>query len=188
MSLLEFELKVLVKFFKAQKIKYIILGGIAVSIYGEPRMTADIDANVIIDKERINEFLEKAKKFNFHPLFPNAVKIAKKTGVIPLYFKKKSLTSKVDIIVAENVLEYAAIKRGRMRKIGSIGIRLVSPEDLIIHKITSTRPRDLGDIKGILVRQKGRLDTRYIRRWLKKIDKTDKNFQLCKLFNSLSRA
>ena len=158
MSALEVQLKALVKFLSSQKIRYIILGGIAVLIYGEPRLTADIDVNIIFDKAKLNEFLVKAKKFGFCPLFPNTGKIVEKTGVIPMKFTKGKITGKVDIIIAENALEYAAIKRGRIKKIGSIKARLVSPEDLIIHKITSSRPRDLEDLKGILVRQKGRLD------------------------------
>lgn len=185
MNTLELQLKTLVRFLSAQKIKYVILGGIAVSIYGEPRLTADIDVNIIFDKDKLDEFLVEAKKFNFYPLFPNTRKITEKTGVIPMKFVKGKITGKADIIIAENVLEYTAIKRGRIKKIGSIRARLVSPEDLIIHKITSSRPRDLEDLKGILVRQKGKLDIRYIRFWLKKIDRTDKRLQLCRLFNNL---
>jgi len=38
MSLLERQLQILIKCLTAQKIKYVILGGVAVSIYGEPRL------------------------------------------------------------------------------------------------------------------------------------------------------
>lgn len=100
-------------------------------------------------------------------------------------FIKGKITGDFDVIIAENVLEYTAIERGRIKKIGSIKVRLVSPEDLIIHKIASFRPRDIEDINGILIRQKGRLDINYIRRWLKKIDKVNKKSQTLKLFKSL---
>lgn len=43
MSTFEIQLKALIKCLSEQKIKYIILGGLAVSIYGEPRLTSDID-------------------------------------------------------------------------------------------------------------------------------------------------
>lgn len=185
MSSMELQLKTLVKFLSTQKIKYIILGGIAVAIYGEPRLTADIDINIIFDKRKINEFLNKAKRFNFYPAFSKIKKIVRKTGVIPMKFKKGKVTGKVDIIVAENILEYTAIKRGRIKRIDSIRARFVSPEDLIIHKITSSRPRDMEDLRGILFRQRGKLDFKYIRYWLRKIDKVDKKTQLCKLFNDL---
>lgn len=187
MSFLESQLRALAGFLKAKKIRYAILGGVAVSVYGEPRLTADIDINIIFDKKRIPEFLKSARGFHFYPVFRKAAKIAQKTGVLPLAFKGKGAFGKIDVIIAENPLEYAAIKRSRIKKLNSMNLRIVSPEDLIIHKITSTRPRDIEDLNSILMRQKGKLDIGYIRAWLKKIDRINKSPQLCGLFNSLLR-
>lgn len=185
MSSLEVQLRGLIKCLSEQKIKYIILGGIAVSIYGEPRLTADIDVNIIFDKRKISEFFKGAKKHGFYPAFPDTENIAKETGVIPVNFIKGKTIGKFDIIIAENMLEYTAIERGRIKKIGPIRVRLISPEDLIIHKIASSRPRDIEDVNGILIRQKGRLDINYIQRWLKKIDKANKKSRTYKKFNRL---
>ncbi|MFH1664938.1 MAG: nucleotidyltransferase [Candidatus Omnitrophota bacterium] len=186
MNPLESQIKALVEFLSSQKIKYVILGGIAVSIYGEPRFTADVDVNIILDKTGIDKFLELSKKSGFFPLFPNTKKIAKESGVIPMKHMKGKVEGRCDVIIAENALEYAAIKRGRLRKIGSVMARLVTPEDLIIHKITSFRPRDAEDLKGILIRQKGKLDIGYISEWLTKIDKAAKKSRsLSKLFDRL---
>lgn len=185
MNFLEFQLQTVVKFLSAQKIKYVILGGIAVSIYGEPRLTADIDINIILDKAKISEFLIQAKKHNIYPSLPNIKKIAKEAGIIPMNLRKREMIGRFDIIIAENVLEYTAIKRGKLRKINSIKARIISSEDLVIHKIASSRPRDLEDLRGILIRQKGKLDIRYIQRWLKRIDKANKKAQLYRLFKGL---
>ncbi|MBN2097757.1 MAG: nucleotidyltransferase [Candidatus Omnitrophica bacterium] len=185
MNYLEIQLKALTECLSEQKIKYVILGGIAVSLYGEPRLTADIDVNVILEKEKLGEFLRNARRYGFYPVFTNELEIIEETGVIPLKFIRGKIKGKTDIIIAENILEYNAIKRGRIKKISSIQVRLVSPEDLIIHKLTSTRPRDFEDLRGILWRQKGKLDIKYIRYWLKKIDETDKKVRLYKLFNQL---
>lgn len=185
MNSLEIQLSSLIEYLSEQKIKYIILGGVAVSIYGEPRLTADIDVNIIFNKKRISEFLERARNYNFYPAFPDAENIAKKTGVIPVNFIKGKTTGKFDIIIAENILEYTAIERGRLKKIGPLKLRLISPEDLIIHKIASFRPRDIDDVSGILIRQKGRLDIKYIEQWLKKIDKANKKSQTYKAFKGV---
>lgn len=40
-----------------------------------------------------------------------------------------------------------------------------SPEDIIVDKMVAGRPRDLEDIKGILIRQAG-LEQEYVRQWL----------------------
>lgn len=184
---LEFQLQTLVRLLTEQKIKYALIGGIAVAIHGEPRLTADIDANIILDKGEIDTFMQKAKQYGFQPLLPNIKKLALKTGVLPLKFNRKGVTGKCDIILAENPLEFAAIKRARLQKIGAMKARIVTPEDLTIHKITSSRPRDLEDLRGILIRQKGRLDTVYIQNWLKKIDRANKGSKLYKTFTALKR-
>lgn len=188
MNPVECQLQALVKCLTAQRIKYIILGGIAVSIYGEPRLTADVDVNIIFDKRKINEFLKRAKKYGFYPSLPHIRKIVEKTGVIPMSFRKRKIYGKFDIIIAENILEYMAIKRGRLKKIASTKARFISPEDLIIHKIVSSRPRDNEDLKGILIRQEGKLDIKYIQYWLKKIDKVNKKARLSNLFKRLLKS
>jgi len=182
MDSFDLQIRSLVKCLSAQKIKYVIIGGIAVSIYGMPRLTLDIDVNIILDKEKINEFLQRAKKYGLYPAPPNSKKIAQTTGVIPLKFKKQKVFGQVDIIIAENLLEYSAIERGRIKKIGSIMVRVISPEDLVIHKIASLRARDREDLQGILMRQRQRLNLGYIRGCLKKIDKANRGSGLYKLF------
>ena len=97
-------------------------------------------------------------------------------------FLKNKVTGRCDFIIAQNALEYLCIKRARLRKIYAIKAKIVTPEDLIIHKITSQRPRDLEDAQGILMRQRGKLDLKYITYWLRKIDETFSKQELLKLF------
>ncbi|MBU4377229.1 MAG: nucleotidyltransferase [Candidatus Omnitrophica bacterium] len=181
---LDLQLKSLAQCLSAQKIKYAVIGGIAVFVYGEPRFTADIDVNIILESRKIEDFLKQAKKYGFLPRSPRVRRIAQKDGVIPLFFKKSGLIGRIDIILAENPLEYSGINRAETRKVSAVKVKLVTPEDLILHKITSQRPRDKEDIRGILIRQKGRLDLRYIRSWLVKIDKANST-KLLSRFNGL---
>ncbi len=48
MNLLEYQLKQAAKCLEEAEIDYALLGGIAVSIYSEPRMTRDIDINIVL--------------------------------------------------------------------------------------------------------------------------------------------
>ncbi len=167
-------LKALTAFLSKEKIKYAAIGGFAVLIYGEPRMTVDLDINIILDRKMISKFLSKAKRHGLLPLLSNTKKIAEKSGVIPLRFEKGKGGWRVDFILAENILEYVAIERAKSIKVAGVKLNVVSPEDLIIHKMASPRPRDREDLKGILLRQKGKLDIGYIQNMLKKIDKSNK--------------
>ncbi|MFH1996555.1 MAG: nucleotidyltransferase [Candidatus Omnitrophota bacterium] len=179
------QLRSLTNLLSVTKTKYAILGGIAVALYGEPRLTADVDVNIALRKEEIERFIGTAKKYGFYPASSDVHLLAKNTGVIPMEFSKGTVTGRCDIIIAENSIEEAGIRRAKLKKIGSIRCKVVSPEDLIIHKITSSRPRDKEDLKGILIRQKGKLDIRYIRSWLKKISLVDKKSRLSRTFDRM---
>lgn len=182
---LERQLKALTGLFKATKTPYAIIGGMAVVLYGEPRLTMDIDVNVILAHADLDFFLNAAKEFGFLPECPRPKSFAKKTGVIPMKFMRTKPPGFCDVIIAENPIEYSALKRSRMRKIGVLKAKFITAEDLLIHKIASDRPRDLQDAQGILARQRGKLDSFYILSWLKKIDKANKGASLVALFKSL---
>ncbi len=175
----------LVRLFKAANIKYAIIGGVAVLLYGETRLTTDVDVSVSIGQGNIEAFLKLAKKYGFCPIPRNIRNFIKKTAVIPMIFHNGDDVGRCDIILAQNMLEYQALNRALIRKIGAVSAKVITAEDLIVHKITSSRPKDIEDLKGIIYRQKGKLDIKYIKFWLKKIDRVNKKSQLSKLFDKL---
>lgn len=185
MKSLEEQLKILLKLFARQKIDYAILGGLAVMLYGEPRLTMDIDVNIFLSTDKIDSFLAAARRLGFFPI-PSCIKaFIRRNGVIPMRFKKGEIAGRCDVIIAQNSLEVSAVRRARMRKFGSLKAKFISPEDLVLHKITSDRPRDREDLKGILMRQHGKLDLGYISLWLRKIAKANRKPEILTLYNSL---
>ena len=66
-SPLEFKKAVLkvIRFLEKEKVDYFLLGGLAVSVLGEPRFTYDLDLDIFLKKEEIPSLLEKAKKAAF---------------------------------------------------------------------------------------------------------------------------
>ena len=168
------------------KTKYAILGGVAVSLYGMPRLTLDVDVNIILEKYKTAEFLKKAHNSGFTSLVRSEQKFADRTGVIPMKFSKSEPFGRCDFIIAQNTLEHLAIKRARTKTIGFSKVKVITPEDLILQKLVSDRPRDIEDARGVIMRQKN-LDTRYIHFWLKKISNLTKKSDLLKVFNSLLR-
>ena len=185
MSLLKRQLTAMVKFLTALGIDYAIIGGLAVSLYGRPRFTADIDVNIILEKERIGIFLKEGKKRGFHPGHKNIKMLARKTGVIPMRYSNGNIEGLCDFIIAENVLEKLALKRAKVKRIDSLKAKFVSPEDLLIHKLTSPRAQDIEDVRGILLRQRGKLNISYIKFWLGRIDKANRRSNLLGLFRGI---
>ena len=60
-------------------------------------------------------------------------------------------------------------------------VMFASAEDVIIHKIFAGRPRDLEDVRSILLKNP-RLDKMYVKNWLSEFEKSPEKKGLVRLF------
>ncbi len=65
-----------------RKIPYMIIGGQAVLLYGEPRLTRDIDIALGINIDRLSEIVEISKELNLEVLPENVEDFVKRTYVL----------------------------------------------------------------------------------------------------------
>jgi hypothetical protein len=161
----------------SRKIPYMIIGGQAVLLYGEPRLTKDIDITLGVDTDRTDDILACAGRLGFKILVENPVEFIQSTMVLPAQEPVTGI--RVDFIFSYSPFEQQAIARARQINLAGTILRFATAEDLIIHKIISSRPRDLEDVKGILLKNPG-LDKDYIMRWLKDFGVSlEKDFIAC---------
>ena len=144
-----------------------IIGGQAVLLYGEPRLTKDIDITLGVNIDRLDELLTIAKELSLSPLPQDVPAFVQKTMVLPVL--EKSTGIRVDFIFSFTPYETQAIGRARRIILSGQELCFASPEDLIIHKIFAGRPRDLEDVRTLILKNPG-IDVAYIRRWLKEFD------------------
>jgi hypothetical protein len=79
--------------------------------------------------------------------------------------------TRLDLLLADTSYDFLAIERGREVEVQpGVVLRMCSAEDLIIHKMISTRPRDRTDVEGILRRQGTALDDGYVQDWLRQFE------------------
>lgn len=159
---------------KKLKISYMVIGGQAVLLYGEPRLTKDIDITLGVDVDSLSAVENMTVTANLKPLVENASEFVNKTYVYPCEDNKSGI--RIDFIFSNSLYEKTAIKRARKIKIGRSFVKFASPEDIVIHKIIAGRPVDIKDVENISLKQP-ELDRTYILRWLKKFEITlNKNF------------
>jgi predicted nucleotidyltransferase len=148
------------------RIRYMIIGGQAVLLHGEPRLTRDIDITLGVTVEKLDVVLKLAKGIGLKPLVDPET-FTRKTMVLPCEDPQTGI--RVDFIFSFSPYGQQAIERSLSVKMGRSRVKFASPEDLIVHKIFTGRPRDLEDVKSVLIKNP-KIDFNYIRNWLKEFE------------------
>jgi hypothetical protein len=141
----------------------VLIGGLAVALWGEPRLTRDIDLKVALGRDDTDRLLG-ALRSEWEPLAADPAHALEQFGVL---FLLTPGGVRFDLLLAQNPFDDAAIERGRVVVIEP-GVEIVTctPEDLIIYKLVSTRPLDHEDARRVAVRQGDALDDEYVVDWL----------------------
>ena len=181
MILLEDVYKKVVTFLNSGRYKYLVIGGIAAGTLGEPRTTADVDIDITMNKENIHGFLDKAKKAGFKLIKKKCLASAEQIGVFQIHLEEFH----IDFIIASTDLETTAFERAKTIKLYGIKAFFPTPEDLILMKIIPGREKDLLDAKGIVIRHRGKLDTKYLKNWAMKLSDEAQDMKIWKVLNDL---
>ena len=154
---------------KGASIPYMVIGGQAVLVYGEPRLTRDIDITLGIGVDGLDRVKKIIKAIGLKSLVEKEKAFVERNMVLPTLDKKSGI--RVDFIFSFSPYERQAIGRARDIKLGRSLVRFASLEDVVIHKMIAGRARDLDDVKSILLKNP-KYDLVYIKKWLKEFDKS----------------
>ena len=127
------------------EIGHMVIGGFAVTIWGEPRFTRDLDVTVSVPAHKFVQTIHLTCA-RFHSLSGDPLQFVTETRVLPILVEAVP----VDLIFAALPYEEDAIARARPIHLKDGSVPVCSPEDLILHKIVSQRPRDLPGRAGRL--------------------------------------
>lgn len=152
-----------------RRIPYMVIGGQAVLLYGEPRLTQDIDVTLGAGPDRVGEILDLVRAQGWRVLVEGPEDFVRRTLVLPCSDPETGL--RIDLIFSHSEYERQALEHVRRLPMGNVQVRFASPEDIVIHKIIAGRPRDLDDVRGILLKNPV-CQVEYIRHWLKEFDRS----------------
>jgi predicted nucleotidyltransferase len=144
-----------------RKVRYLIIGGVAVNFYGFPRLTFDLDLMIdLADNNSVDGFVDSMKELSFKPVIP--VKIEDFLDPIKrkMWVKKKNMKvfsvynpakeiEHIDVMV-ENCIDFdEAYNRRENIKVEGVVLPVVSVDDLIKIKKIANRKRDKIDIEAL---------------------------------------
>ena len=150
---------------EACSLPYMLIGGLAVAAWGEPRSTLDIDVSAWAETDRLPEAVNcLAERFQCRSARPLA--FVQETRVLPL---ESAAGVRMDIFFGVLPFQRDAIRRAIRKDIVGRIIPVASIEDLFLMKIVSERAKDLADAKALLHRFGSAMDRAYLMPKLKEL-------------------
>lgn len=166
--LLDVMVKIL-KMTQKHEIPIMFMGGLAVSVWAEPRATYDIDGVINLDITDLENFLEELSKEGFSYDKNNSIKLIQNMPFITLIYPLEGYEIYVDLFLAKSKYAKESLDRKQEIVLSDVTIPVISPEDLILYKILAGRSRDIDDVRQIFIAQEGKLDMEYMKKWATKL-------------------
>ncbi len=148
-----------------RKIKYLIVGGLAVNLHNVQRMTNDIDFIISMDKDNILKFVNLMKNMGYVPKLPVEPELLADKNTLEdwinnknmkafSFYHKKENYQVIDIVISQPLNFNKAYNKRVVKIINGINVSLISIDDLIKMKEAAGRVKDFDDIKKLeLVKQ-----------------------------------
>jgi len=138
------DFKEFIQYLNLNKVKYLLVGGWAIGIYGHPRATKDIDFLISNDQEDLEKLQKALNDFGTPPI--NLEKFKEKGYVI----RMGSSPIQIDLInEADGINLDNCYERKKIIEIDDIQVNVISIEDLIKNKRASGRAADIADAEKL---------------------------------------
>ena len=163
--------------------RWYVFGAQAVSAYGVPRLSADVDVTVKLVPEDPDRFVRDmaAGGLVLRATDPDFVR---RTRVMP--FVHTATAMPLDVVLAGSGLEDEFLDRAKDTDVGGTTVPLIDLQDLIVAKILAGRPKDLEDAQSLRRLHGPRLDDGRIRLMLGLLQEALGQSDLLSSFESIS--
>ena len=146
-----------------------IVGGVAASILGRPRLTEAVDILVLLEREGWSPFLAAGQAFGFFPRADDALGFAEESRVLLVSHRPSG--TPIDVVLGALALEEEIVRGATKIEVAGVAVSLPTPESIVVMKAVAQRSRDVADVEGILETRRDHLDIDWIRAWLTEFDR-----------------
>lgn len=144
----------------AEKVRYLLIGGLALNIHGVERATMDVDLMLALDPENLEAFKRAAAALGLRPSQPITLDGLADPQTRRSWVEEKHMVAfalrppepsapTLDVLV-DPPIDFAAAWARRIEKdLGGIHVQLAAIDDLIALKTGTGRLRDQSDIEAL---------------------------------------
>ena len=142
------------------RIRYVVVGGVALVLHGVVRFTADLDLMIALDDENIRTFLAAMSELGYKPKLPVSPEEFADPRIRAHWKRERGMQvfsfhhphrpiELVDVFIDEPI-EFAAVEREkRVFTAQGVAVPVISIRHLKQLKALSGRPQDLADIEAL---------------------------------------
>ena len=140
------DFKEFLKLLNTHEVRYLLVGGHAVSYYGYPRPTGDIDLWVPIDAENAERLVAAMKSFGFDAASLSVGLFLQPDQVV----RMGRPPMRIDVLTSIAGVDFESCYSRRVfDKIDGVDVDVISLDDLKTNKRTAGRHRDLNDLENL---------------------------------------
>ncbi len=143
-----------------EKVRYLVVGGVAVNLHGAERMTMDVDLMIAQDAENLPRFMEVARRLQLKPNLPVTLEQFCDAATLASWVRDKHMLAfqlrapqldapSIDILVRPVVSFEVAYARRTKLDVEDVEISVAAIEDLVALKSGTGRPIDQSDIQAL---------------------------------------
>ncbi|MGH7337339.1 MAG: nucleotidyl transferase AbiEii/AbiGii toxin family protein, partial [Myxococcota bacterium] len=142
------------------RVRYLVVGGVAVVLHGHLRFTADLDLALALDPANVRATIAALSALGYRPRAPvraedladpdqRADWIQNKGMIVFSLTSSSHPTTEVDLFVEEPFPFESAYARAAWTDLESTRVPVVSLPDLVAMKRRTGRPQDLEDVRQL---------------------------------------
>lgn len=159
-------LRLTVDCFRRKRVPYMLIGAWALAIWGRPRATIDVDFLLMVNERDLEHLGDDMSRMGmeidtmwceWNPML--------KGQQLRLHYQRIT----VDLLRPRDPHDDNTFKRRRRKRMEGRFYWIVAPEDFILQKLKTGRPRDFEDALSVFGRSNKELDYKYHRRWARRI-------------------
>ncbi len=141
-----------------RNVRYLVVGGLAVNLYGVPRVTQDVDVIIAADPQNISDLIDALDYLGYVSRLPVDPAGMAEPDIVRDWVENRNLIAfnfvhrsrayqSVDIVLHHPLDFEAAWSRCTRLMAGAVPVCVASVDDLITMKRASGRKQDLCDIE-----------------------------------------
>jgi hypothetical protein len=183
MTLVEEATREFVDLLEEWGLRYMLIGGVAVGLWGEPRATLDVDLTIWVEPHHLEATVERlASRFALRTSKP--METVRELRLLPV---QAANGVAVDLLFARWPLEKQALDRAVCLNIGAAQIRVAPLDYLLFLKLISDRPKDLADAEALIRRHHGKFDFSWLQAELAALAESTGQSEILGSFEQLLR-